>query len=234
MVPPRPARLPQRNHNEKNATAPPHGRRAGHRGLAHPRPPRAADCRHHVRHRAAVHRRHHRRRGDQPYAGLALGHAGADRLGRHRLSGDRRDVHAARRLAVRLSRPAAHDAGRRPRLRRAAAAHRLGGQPRADDPAPRRARPLRRGAGAAVAGGDARHLSAREARHGDRALGHRHDPRARLYADARRLARRDLQLALGLLCHHALRAACLPHPAAAAAGRACARDSADSTSPVSC
>ena len=63
-------------------------------------------------------------RTTEMFDGGALGHPGADRLGRHRLSGDRGDVHAARRLAVRLSRPAAHDAGRRPRLRRPAARHR--------------------------------------------------------------------------------------------------------------
>ena len=61
------------------------------------------------------------------------------------------------------------------------------------------------GAGAAVAGGAARHLSAREARLGDGDLGRRRDGRPDPRADARRLADRVLQLALGVLHQPAVR-----------------------------
>ena len=55
------------------------------------------------------------------------------------------------------------------------------------------------GAGAAVAGGDARQLSGAGARLRDGDLGHRRDARADHGADARRLADRQLLLALGVL-----------------------------------
>ena len=58
---------------------------------------------------------------------------------------------------------------------------------------------VRRGAGAAVAVGDARCLSGRGARLGHGDLGHRRDARPDHGADARRLAHRELQLALGVL-----------------------------------
>ena len=60
----------------------------------------------------------------------------------------------------------------------------------------------RRRAAAALAGGAARGLSAAGARQGDGLLGPRHRRRADPRAGARRLAHRQLQLALGLLHQH--------------------------------
>ena len=69
---------------------------------------------------------------------------------------------------------------------------------------------LRRRARPHVAGGDARHLSARAAREGDEHLGDRYHHRADHGACARRLAHRQLQLALGVLHQRAVRHRRLP------------------------
>src|SRR5208282_5519127 len=66
---------------------------------------------------------------------------------------------------------------------------------------------VRRGAGALEPGGDARHLSARQARFGDGDLGHGGDAGADHGADARRLAHRLLFVALGVLRQSAVRRA---------------------------
>ena len=66
---------------------------------------------------------------------------------------------------------------------------------------------LRRGAGAALAGHPARHLPAGGARLGDGALGRGRDGRPDPRADARRLADRQSQLALGVLHQRADRRA---------------------------
>src|SRR6202007_82497 len=64
---------------------------------------------------------------------------------------------------------------------------------------------VRRGAGAAVAGGDAGFLRAARARQGDVDLGHGRDDGSDHGAVARRLADRDLFLALGVLRQPAVR-----------------------------
>ena len=71
--------------------------------------------------------------------------------------------------------------------------------PGPDGPVPAAAGPLRRRARAAVAGGPARHLAAREARLGHGAVGRRRHGRPDPGPDPRRLAHRELQLALGVL-----------------------------------
>ena len=76
---------------------------------------------------------------------------------------------------------------------------------RADGRLPAAAGRVRRGAGAAEPGGDARHLSARPARLGDGDLGHGRDARADHGPDARRLAHQFLFLALGVLRQPAVR-----------------------------
>ena len=84
---------------------------------------------------------------------------------------------------------------------------RRGDLARADRGVPRAAGRVRRGARAVVAGRDARHLSAREAGLRDGALGHGRDGGADPGPDARRLAHRVLQLALGVLHQRAGRRA---------------------------
>ena len=69
---------------------------------------------------------------------------------------------------------------------------------------------VRRRPGAAVAGGAARHLPAREARPGDGDVGRRRDGRPDPRPDAGRLADRRLQLALGVLHQPAGRHSGLP------------------------
>ena len=99
---------------------------------------------------------------------------------------------------VRPLRPqeAVHHLRRRLHLR--VAAVRAGAEHRADGAVPAAAGHVRRGAGAAVAVGDARCLSGRAARPGDGDLGHRRDARADHGPDARRLAHRQLFMALGV------------------------------------
>ena len=116
-----------------------------------------------------------------------------------------RDRDAADRLARGAPRPQA-PAGRRgdglhgqhaalrPRLVAAGA-----------DPVAHLPGPVRRAAGAAVAGDHARHLPQAAARHGDGAVGRRRDARADPRADHRRLHDRALQLALGVLRRGAVR-----------------------------
>ena len=103
------------------------------------------------------------------------------------------------RLDRQLLRPQAHAARRRLRLHR----RRLSLRPRAHaahaDLLPRHAGRHRRRAAAALAGRDAGGLPAAGSRQGDGLLGTRHRGRAHARPGDRRLAHRQLQLALGLL-----------------------------------
>ena len=96
------------------------------------------------------------------------------------------------------------------------------------------ARRVRRGPGAAVAVGPARHQPARKARLGDGDLGHGRDDRPDPRPDPGRLADRQLQLALGVLHQPADRRAGLLrhlalHPRAARPRAACASTSSASS-----
>ena len=120
-------------------------------------------------------------------------HLGADLLHRRR-----RDHDAADRLARRPLRPQAAVPGLGRRLHRGLDAVRHRHEPRRDGALPAAAGRIRRGARAAVAGGAARHQSARAARPGDGDLGRRHHGRADRRPDARRLA--DRQSSTGAGC----------------------------------
>ena len=101
-------------------------------------------------------------------------------------------------LAVAL-RPHAIVRDRRRRLHHRLRAVRPGGIARPDRPVPHPAGRVRRRAGAAVAIGDVRTLPAGAARQGDGPVDHGRDDGPDLRPDPRRLADRQLQLALGLL-----------------------------------
>ena len=96
-------------------------------------------------------------------------------------------------------RPQAGVPGLDRRLHRRLDAVRRRQQPGRDRALPPAAGPVRRGADPALAGGGARHLSARAGRPGDGDLGRRRDPGADLRTGAGRLADRQLLLALGVL-----------------------------------
>ena len=163
-----------------------------------------ADRLHHDGDDHAGARHHHRQRRPALHAGLAVDDAGSGQLGADLLHRRGRDHDLAARLdgdAVRAE-EAVHRLHRRlhPRLDavRDRALDRTDGRL---SPAPRR---IRRGAGALEPGGDARHLSARQARFGDGDLGHGGDARPDHGPDAGRLAHRFLLLALGVLRQSAL------------------------------
>ena len=151
------------------------------------------------RHADAGARHHHRQCRAALHARQRLGEPGPDRLGADLLHRRRRDHDAADRLSRRPLRPQAPVPRLDRRLHRGVDAVRHGAVPDADRAVPRPARRVRRGVGAAVADRAARHLSARAPglRHG--AVRHRRDGRARPRPGARRLADRELQLALCLL-----------------------------------
>ena len=139
------------------------------------------------------------------HAGLAVDDAGSDQLGVDLLHRRRRDHDLAARLdgdAVRAQ-EAVHRLHRRVHRRLDAVRGRA--VDRADGRLPAAAGRVRRRAGAAEPGGDARHLSARAARLGDGDLGHGRDAGADHGPDARRLADRFLFLALGVFRQSAVR-----------------------------
>ena len=152
----------------------------------------------HDRHHHAGARHHHRQRRAALYAGLAVGLARPDQLGADLLHRGRRHHDGADRLARRPLRPQEAVHHLRRRLHRRLVAVRAGAEHRADGAVPPVAGHGGRGAGAAVAIGAARRLHARGTRLGDGDLGHRRDARPDHGPDARRLAHRQLLLALGV------------------------------------
>ena len=152
------------------------------------------DDRHH--HAGARHDRGQRRAA--VHAGQPFGLDRPDQLGADLLHRRRRDHDGADRLDGRSFRPQAPVHGLRRRLHLCLAAVRVGAEHHRHGAGPAAARRVRRGAGAAVAIGDARLLSGGATRPGDGDLGHRRDARPDHGADAGRLADRHLQLALGV------------------------------------
>ena len=150
-------------------------------------------------------RHDHRQCRPALYAGLAVDDAGPDQLGPDLLYRRRRDHDLAARVDGDPFRPqeAVHRLHRR--FHRRLDAVRRCAVDRADGRLPALAGRVRRGAGAALPSGDARHFSARAARLGDGDLGHGGDARADHGADARRLSHRFLFLALGVLRQPAVR-----------------------------
>ena len=164
-----------------------------------------ADRLHHDGDGHAGARHDHRQCRPALYAGLAVDDPGPGQLGADLLHRRRRDHDLAARLdgdALRAQ-EAVHRLHRR--LHRRLDAVRRRAVDRADGRLPPAAGRVRRGAGAAQPGGDARHLSAGAARLGDGDLGHGRHARADHGADARRLADRLLFVALGVLRQSALR-----------------------------
>ena len=165
----------------------------------------AADRLHHDGDCHAGARHHDRQRRPALHAGLAGDDAGPGQLGADLLYRRRRDHDLAARLdgdALRAQ-EAVHRLHRG--LHRRLDAVRGRADDRADGCLPAAAGRVRRGAGAAEPGGDARHLPARQARLGDGDLGHGRHARADHGTDARRLAHRLLFLALGVLRQSAVR-----------------------------
>ena len=167
----------------------------------HPLPTRRADHRHHRGDdgRAAAGARHdHRQRRAAAHAGEPQRDAGQHQLGADQLYRRLGDRAADQRLARRPGRAqaAAADLGRRLHHRVGAVrdgdvADRDGAVPRAPGRQRRVHRPAR-------PGDLVRHQPAREARPGDGPVRRRRDDRADPRAGARRLADRQLQLALGV------------------------------------
>ena len=148
-------------------------------------------ARHHRRQRvAAAHRR-------QPVGDDRRSDLGADVV-----SGRQRDHPADDRLARQRLRPQAPADALGRRLHRRVVSVRPGADARLADRVPHHPGRDRRRAAAAVAGGAARGVPAAGSRQGDGLLGPRHRRRADSRTGARRLADRQLQLALGLLHQH--------------------------------
>ena len=165
----------------------------------------ASDRLHHDGDDHAGARHHDRQRRPALHARLALDDPGPDQLGPHLLHRRRRDHDLAARLDGDALRPqeAVHRLHRR--LHPGLDAVRRRAHDRADGRLPAPAGRVRRGAGAAEPGGDARHLSPGPARLGDGDLGHGGDARPDHGPDARRLSHRFLFLALGVLRQPAIR-----------------------------
>ena len=163
---------------------------------------------------------HHRQRGVALHAGLARRELGRDHLGPYLLHHGGRDHDRTSRLAGGAVRAQESVHSLPGRLHRRVDAVRGGGIAAPDGAVPAAARRIRRRLGAAVAGGAARHLSARAARLGDGDLGRRRDDRADPRPHARRLPDRDLQLALRVLRQPAVRNTRLARPSVSDAARA--------------
>jgi hypothetical protein len=144
-------------------------------------------------------RHHHRQCRAALHAGQPVGVAGPDQLGADLLHRRRRDHDRASPAgsptasAASASSSSARPASPSPPCCAGGAGH----QP--DGAVPPAAGRVRRRAGAAVAGGDARHLRAQERGQGDGDLGHGRDDGPDHGPVAGRLADRDLFLALGVL-----------------------------------
>ena len=169
-----------------------------------PAPEHGDDLRHDRDHHAGA-GHHHRQRRAALYAGQPLGVAGPDQLGADLLHRRRRDHDRAGGLDRQPLRPQAHLHPVLGRLYDRLGAVRAGAGHQPDGAVPPAAGRVRRGAGAAVAGGDAGLLCAARARQGDVDLGHGRDDGPDHGAVAGRLAHRDLFLALGVLRQSAVR-----------------------------
>ena len=174
--------------------------------------PRPADGVHHARHHHAGAGHDHRQRGAALHAGLAVGDRRPDQLGADLLYRGRRHRHARHRLPRGAARPQAAVPDRRRGLHRRLGAVRPRRHAARDGAVPSGAGPVRRLAGAAVAGRAARFVSQGEARPGDGDVGHGRHGRPHPGPDPGRLADRDLQLALGLLYQRADRHSDLRRP----------------------
>ena len=169
-----------------------------------PAPEHGDDLRHDRDHHAGA-GHHHRQRRAALHAGHAVGLAGPDQLGADLLHRRRRDHDRAGRLDRQPLRPQAHLHRLLGRLHHRLRAVRAGAGHQPDGAVPPAAGRVRRGAGAAVAGGDARLLRAARARQGDVDLGHGRDDGADHGPVTGRLADRNLFLALGVLRQSAVR-----------------------------
>ena len=150
--------------------------------------------------------RHHRRqRLAALHAGDAVDHPGSDQLGADLLHHRLGDHDLAGRVDDGALRPQAALHRLHRRLHRRLDAVRDLAEHRADGPVPADPGRVRRGAGAARPGGDARRLPDRPARRGDGDLGHGHHARADHGPGARRLSDRELFVALGVLRQRAVR-----------------------------
>ncbi len=137
--------------------------------------------------------RHHRRqRLAALHAGDAVDHPGSDQLGADLLHHRLGDHDLAGRVDVGALRPQAALHRLHRRLHRRLDAVRRLAEHRTDGAVPADPGRVRRGAGAARPGGDARRLPDRPARRGDGDLGHGHHARADHGPGARRLSDREL------------------------------------------
>ena len=159
----------------------------------------APDALHHARHDHAGAGHDHRQRGAALHAGLAVGDGRPDQLGADLLYRGRRHRDAGHRLPRGAAWPQAAVPDRRRGFHRGLGAVRHRHEPARDGGVPPDPGPVRRLAGAAEPSRAARFLPEGEARLGHGDVGHGRDGGPDPGPDARRLADRGLQLALGVL-----------------------------------